>query len=88
MINVSFLAGPRTGSPGHEPTPMIGSFGEAQLRSWKAACTGSSVTATSCADSITIGKVFVSDLEEILQPMGGRFKRPVRQGLIEWSEGG
>ena len=42
---------------------------------------------TSCADSTTIGKVFVVDLEEILQPMGGRFKRPVRQGLIEWSEG-
>jgi hypothetical protein len=43
---------------------------------------------TSCADAITIGKVFVRDIEEILQPMGGRFKQPVRQGLIKWSRGG
>jgi hypothetical protein len=43
---------------------------------------------TACAEPNTTGRVFVRDIEEILRPMGGRFQRPARKQLIEWTEEG
>jgi hypothetical protein len=43
---------------------------------------------TACAEPNTTGRVFVRDIEEILRPMGGRFQRPARKQLIDWTEEG
>ncbi len=43
---------------------------------------------TSRADPQSLGRVFVSDIEEILRPMGGSFKRPAHKQFFEWSEEG